>query len=261
MDNINDLLMSLGDDAGVDDTVDNTNGVDTTNTGTNNTVDNPQTTDPTQQQTQTDPPPTNTDEGTLDNEDLSKVNKASSAFAQMRVENKHLQETIKGIAASLGLNTKGVDTNTIVKDMQNALIKAQAQQNKIPEELLQRLHTLEQAEQASKKDKLEQDTLLGLQALKNQYGATSAELKQFVSTLIEEDLSPFEQPVDIVSEYKLRNFDKIVEQAVQKALLEERQRVAKADSHSSQPGTEKGATKGEPVKVNTISALEEFFSN
>ena len=254
--------MSLGD--GAVDNVDSDTTTDTdtdTGAGTDTTVDNSQNTDPAQQQTQTDPQQTSTEDASQDNEDLSKVNKASSAFAQMRVENKHLQETIKGIAASLGLNTKGVDTNTIVKDMQNALIKAQAQQNKIPEELLQRLHTLEQAEQASKKDKLEQDTLLGLQALKTQFGATGAELKQFVSTLIEEDLSPFEQPVDVVSEYKLRNFDKIVEQAVQKALLEERQRVAKADSHSSQPGTEKGATKGDPVKVNTISALEEFFAN
>lgn len=254
---VNDLITSLG---GADeDTLENNtnsdvqtdNGAsgDITSTTSNNTQANTA-------NNQTDNP----DEGVDNDEDLTQITKSNSAFAQMRVENKKLQETIKGIAASLGLNVKDLNTDVVVKDIQGALIKAQAAQQKVPEELLQRLHVLEQAEQAGKKDKLEQDALLGLQTLKNKFNATTKDLKQFVEDLIEEGRNPFEQPLDLVAEYKVKKFDVLIEQSVQKALLEERQRAAKAGEHSSQPGTATGASKGEPTKVNTISDLEKFLN-
>lgn len=251
--NVNDLITSLGTNVDEENTIGDPaqtsdDNVDPSSTQLNNSTN---TTDNT-----TDPPENTAD----DADDLSQITKANSAFAQMRVENKKLQETIKGIAETLGLNVKDLNNEAVVKDIQGALIKAQAAQQKVPEELLQRLHTLEQAEQSSKKDRLEQEALLGLQTLKNKFNATTNDLKQFVDDLIEEGKNPFEQSLDLVAEYKVKKFDALIEQAVQKALLEERQRAAKAGAHSSQPGTDKGATKGEPTKVNTISDLEKFLN-
>ena len=248
---LNDLLSELG----IEETeVDNkTPGTDVTDTN-NDTADTGSGTTGTQ----------NNSEATGDSQDdveniINDSTKAGAAFAQMRSDNKRLTDTIKGFAESLGLNTKGIPTENLIADVQTALIKARAAQSNVPEELLTRLDTLEKRDQDNTRARLNQEALLGLQNLKNTYKLDGPAIKQFLEDLDKDGKNPFEQSVDLLTEYKMRHFDDIIQAAVNDALLADRQRSSKADKHSSTPSTTVGGTTGEQEKINSYADLTKFL--
>lgn len=242
---LNDLLSELGIEEPETDNTDTGTATDTAGTGTGTDTQN-------------------NSETTGDGQDnveniINDSTKAGAAFAQMRSDNKRLTDTIKGFAESLGLNTRGIPTENLIADVQTALIKARAAQSNVPEELLTKLDILERRDQDNTRARLNQEALLGLQNLKNTYKLDGPAIKQFLEDLDKDGRNPFEQSVDLLTEYKMRHFDDIIQTAVNDALLADRQRSSKADKHSSTPSTTVGGTTGEQEKINSYAGLTKFL--
>jgi hypothetical protein len=109
---------------------------------------------------------------------------------------------------------------------------------------------------------LQQQALLGFQNVKNKYGLDDASLSAFSDKLVEMGINPFEQTnVDLTKVYKDVYFDDLMQKAVEKALQTERERIAKATTSSTNPGTTTGTSPAEPSAIKDVNGLEKWFNS
>lgn len=187
--------------------------------------------------------------------------RANSAFAQMRTENTALKRLVNDIAGVLGIdpNTPQAQMQSAVQD---AIIKAQAKQQNIDPALLQRMTQLEQYKEQSEMQSLRNRALMGFQTVKNQFNLSDAELDDFADKLAKDGHNPFREELDLVSEYKLRNFDALIAAAEERGAAKEATRTQRVAAHSSQPGKTTGAsTNTEAEPINSVSGLTNWFDN
>ena len=66
----------------------------------------------------------------------------------------------------------------------------------------------------------------------------------------------------MIREYRDMHYDDLMQQAIEKALSDERERAAKASTQSTTPGTQQGG-KGDPApdKVNSVRDLNNWFNS
>lgn len=183
---------------------------------------------------------------------IATPNKSANAFAQMRVENKKYQNMMKDIASLLGVQDSNPDN--IMNAMQEKIVNAQARQQGIPTELAQRLAQLENANREFTLGEIRRNAYLGFQQIKDTFGLDDTSLNQFADTLVASGLNPFEQQVDLVSEYKLRNFDMLIKQAEERGAKAEAERSSRASSQSTTPNTRQGIQESERGKIITSIA-------
>jgi hypothetical protein len=196
---------------------------------------------------------------TDDNKTANANAKQAQAFAQMRIANQQQQQLIKQIAAVVGVeNTK--DTGAMMKALEQLVVKAQSQKQGIPEEVLQRLNDLENTNKEYQKQQAYLAAGRGFQTIKDKYGLDNDGLEAFAQELIADGLNPYEQPIDLVAEYKLRHFDSMLEQAVQRGIEQEAQRAAKAGAQGSTPSNTKGGRDdSDTPKINSVSELNKWL--
>ena len=188
-----------------------------------------------------------------------KPDRASQAFAQMRVENTAYKNTLQNVASILGI--EGIQNPVeLAEAIKVKAMEAQSKKDNIPLEMLQRLDRLETLEKQFTQSQLQQTTLAGLQTLQNQFKLSDDKLVGFVQTLLSEGINPYETPVDLVNEYRTRNFDALLREAEERGRAAEAARAAKANQHSSNPGTNVGGTPGEQDKITTVKGLDDFFA-
>lgn len=220
-----------------------------------NDTDN-QTQDPA---TQTDSSDNQTD--TQPTEQQNANARANQAFAQMRTENASLKRLIGDIAEVLGIdaNTPQDQMNAAV---QNAVIQAQAKKQGIDPAVLQRLTQLEQYKEQNERQSFTNKALMGFQNVKNQFNLTDAELDAFADQLVKDGVNPFVKDVNILAEYKLRNFDSLIAAAEKRGAAQEATRQQNVAAHSTSPSKNTGAgSDNEPDKVNTTSGLTKWFDD
>lgn len=208
-----------------------------------------------------------TDDGDATNKDgadnTQSVNKAvnqqAQAFAQMRIANKQQQQLINQIAQVVGVaNTS--DPNAVMTALQNLVIKAQSQKQGIPEEVLSRLNTLEASNQEYQKQQAYLAAGRGFHNIKEKFELDDDALESFARELIADGINPYEQVVDLMSEYRNRHFDELIEQAVQRGIAQEAKRAAKAGAQSSTPGATVGASDdSETPKINSVAELNKWL--
>ena len=186
--------------------------------------------------------------------------KANNAFAEMRVANRKQKELLGKVASVLGLNTNKLSENDLLTAVENAVVKAQSKQQGIPESVLQRLNTLEAVNQKYNRDQAYLAAGRGIQQIKAEFGATQKDLEGFMASLASEGINPFETPVNLVNEYKIRNFDKIVNAKVEAAVMAEQKRAAKATEHGTTPNNSKSASSTEEKPVNSLAELDEWLA-
>lgn len=190
------------------------------------------------------------DDGAGQNPQRSQQERQAAAFAQMRVQNRQMQQTLQGIAQLVGIDPTNLDQ--VHSTVQQKLLEAQAQKQNVPPELLGRLQMLE-------KQNNEREAYLGFQKVKDSFNLSDEALQQFADDLAANGINPFETKVDLVNEYVVRNYQTLLESARQRGIQEEAERAAKAASKSTQPGAKSGKDKGIPDKINTISDLDKFL--
>ena len=181
----------------------------------------------------------------------SAQDKQARAFAQMRIQNSQMKQTLQSLAQLVGLDANNLDG--VSKAVQDKLLQNQAKQQNLPPEVLGRLQALERQNN-------EREAYLGFQKVKDSFNLTDAELSEFADSLIANGLNPFAQHVDLYNEYIVNNYDKLIEKAKQDGIREEAERAAKAAKQSTVPGNKSGKDKGLPDKINTMQDLDKFLS-
>ena len=195
-----------------------------------------------------------------ENTQQTQTHAVNQAFAQMRVENSNLRKLLGNVA-----NVLGIDPNTPQEQMLQAIQKrvtaAQAKQQNIDPALLERLNVLEDYKANSERQALANKAIIGFQAVKNQFNLSDAELNDFADQLIEAKVNPYTSDIDLVAEYKLRNFDKLIEAAVARGVEQEARRSKNVSNHSTTPGnTTGGGTNNNTEKINSIAEFDKWLA-
>ena len=192
--------------------------------------------------------------------DTKQTDKAAAAFAAMRVENASYKKMMQDIAGILGVSeTENFDTLSAA--LQEKILDAQSKQQNIPKELLQKIKSLEADSHAARMERLHVAAYRGFQNVKDTFKIDDKQLQDFAATLQKEGLNPFTQELDLVAEYKIRNYDELIEAARKEGAKEEAARVEKANAHSTTPGKDKGQSGGDTAKINTIADLNTWFAS
>ena len=188
-------------------------------------------------------------------------NKANEAFASLRVQNKQLADTLKGVAGILGVQDT-YDEQTILQALQQKVIESQAQQQHVPVELLQKVQYLEQRDQQYTAMQRQTAVEQGFQEIRTKYNLSDQQLNEFATGLIQNNLNPLEKDVDLVKEYQNMHFDELLQAAVAKAVANEQSRAAAAAQTSTNPGSQQNntAAPGAPTQINNVRDLATWFN-
>lgn len=198
------------------------------------------------------------DNNSNDQTNNSNTNKSAQAFAAMRVELNQKNKMLENVATVLGLDPKSKDS---MDQLQTKLTEALAKKQGLPVETLERLNRLEELEQQRNIEQVRNNAFAGFQQVKTQFGLNDEQLQAFANELVADGKNPFVQQLDLVTEYKLKNFDKLLEQAKNQGAQAEIERAAKANNNASTPGTNQGGASGQEVdKITTVKQLTDWFN-
>lgn len=185
--------------------------------------------------------------------------KANQAFAAMRTENATLKSTLADVAKVLGIDGAS-DPVAMAAAIREKALEAQSKQTNIPVEILQKLDRLENLETQFTHTQLQQQAMLGFQKVAETYKLDNDGVIAFAAQLLQENINPYETPVDLVQEYRNRNWEKIVQAEVAAAVRAEQERAANAGSHGSDPNQNQGGLPGATDKINTVKDLDNLIS-
>lgn len=184
---------------------------------------------------------------------------ANYAWAQMRNENKQLTELLGKMAEANGI--KYTDKKDLIAQLNEQNLQNLAQRQNIPVDLLREVQQLRQDSENWKKYQHEQAAAAGFQAVATQYGLDQKALEAFAVELDQAGRNPFTQQVDVLTEYKTRHFDEILQAGIQKGIEAALGRDAAANNNSSTPSAMQGAAGNtNPSKVDTVAALSALLS-
>lgn len=185
--------------------------------------------------------------------------KAAQAFAQMRVQNKQYEKLLAGMAQVLGVDAK--DPESITQALNSKVTEAQAKQQNIPVDILNRLQQLEEQNSMFNQEQVRRQAYLGFQNVKNKFGLDDKALNSFAETLVADNMNPFESPLDLETEYIKRNYQTLVAQAEARGAQAEAQRAANANKNGTVPNPKQGQPLEEPDKITSISDLDKWLNN
>ena len=195
-----------------------------------------------------------------ENTQQSQTHAVNQAFAQMRVENSNLRKLLGNVANVLGIDPK-TPQEQMLQAIQKSVTAAQAKQQNIDPALLERLNVLEDYKANNERQALANKAIIGFQAVKNQFNLSDTELNDFADQLIEAKVNPYTSDIDLVAEYKLRNFDKLIEAAVARGVEQEARRSKNVSNHSTTPGnTTGGGTNDNPEKISSIAEFDKWLA-
>lgn len=186
--------------------------------------------------------------------------KKAHAFAQMRIQNKQQADLLKNIGAVLGVQDTS-NPEALTQALQDKVIAAQAKAQGVPEEFYRRLNNLEQNNQQFVQEQMKRTALLGFQKVKESFGLQNKDVEAFADDLYKDGIDPFTNPVDVVKEYKMRNFDKLLADAEARGAAAEAARASKANQHGSSPNNKQGKRNTGDEKINTMKELSNFLAN
>lgn len=172
--------------------------------------------------------------------------KQAAAFAQMRIQQKQYEQALSKILDKAGIDpTLAKNPAELQKLLEQADTQEQAEEMKVPPELLTRLRQLEQKDQQYEQERLQKRAVDGLVQLQTKYKLEKQDVMTFVQQLQESGVNPFAHEVDFEREYKLLNFEKILEAEKEAAVQAALSKQKAAQTHSTQPS----ATPSKPDNV------------
>ena len=188
-------------------------------------------------------------------------NKQNKAFAEMRIKNKEYEQFLMQMATVANLNVKNAQEakNVLTERLQQTVAKQKNIDPQVLKELEESRKQISEMEHA----RLKEHTLNDFARLKRLHGLSDSDLNKFADTLITKNKNPFEQEMDLVNEYRLLNFDKLMEQAREQGRQEESARSTKAQNSSTNPGNQRATAEntGEPNSIKDPDELSAFFKS
>lgn len=187
-----------------------------------------------------------------------KFTKQNKAFAEMRIKNKAYEDFLMQMARTAKLDVKNAQE---AKDILASRIQQiEAKQKQISPEVLKELEDTRKRMSEMETERLKEHTLSDFAKLKSLHGLSDMELNAFADLLISKQKNPFEQHMDLIAEYRLLNFDKLIEQAREEGRKEEIARSAKAQNSSTNPSDQRATPDtGETKALKNVEDLDAFF--
>ena len=185
--------------------------------------------------------------------------KDANAFAEMRVQNKAMSDMLKKIADATGIQY--TDQNDMLAKLNSDALTKLAEKQGVPVEILQRMETLERNSQLYLQQQNESRLRAGFVNLKQDYGLSDEEMMNFAKQLDDDkvDLSK----VDLVAEYRNRNFEAIVQKRIDAAVAAALSKDQQAQTQSTQP-TAQGAAQQAAAKteqITTVAGLRSWLAS
>lgn len=185
--------------------------------------------------------------------------KDANAFAEMRVQNKAMSDMLKKIADATGIQY--TDQNDMLDKLNSDALTKLAEKQGVPVEILQRMETLERNSQLYLQQQNESRLRAGFINLKQDYGLSDEEMMTFAKQLDDDkvDLSK----VDLVAEYRNRNFEAIVQKRIDAAVAAALSKDQQAQAQSTQP-TAQGAAQQAAAKteqITTVAGLRSWLAS
>lgn len=188
--------------------------------------------------------------------------KQNKAFAELRMQNKAQAEFIMRLARSAGLNPK--DVKEAQEFLSEGATRVEAKKRNIDPETLRQLEEERTELEEYRNQANRQAAMLGFQKVKNEYNLTNEDLNNFAEQLAAKNINPFSgDRVDLLKEYRMLNFDKLLAQAKEAGRQEEIARSLKARQNSTTPlkTTGNDTPLGETPAVNTVKDLDNLLNS
>lgn len=187
---------------------------------------------------------------------LETLNKQAHTFAAMRKQISEQNKVLEDIGKALGVSGKPEE---ILSGLQKITNAQKAKDAGIPPEVMARITALEQ-------EKLERDandrkikTYASINQFQRNMNLDQKQLNSFLVQLAQAGKNPFEQDVDLRSEYLVMNFDRLQQEAIQKALEKQAQLDNKADAQGTNPGKKTGGGDTKTTEIKTMDGLDAFL--
>ena len=184
--------------------------------------------------------------------------KQNAAFAQQRMENKQLRDTVSRLAKTLGIE-ETTDLNKTVGALNAKLLEYEATQTNVPLPVLQEQERNLTRTQELEKELYKQKATIGFATVQNQYKLTAEQVREFAEQVLDAGKNPFAEAVDLVKEYQMLNFDKILQQTRDDERQANVARQKKAAEHSSTPMVNVGGTPASVGAVGTVTDLNRML--
>jgi hypothetical protein len=188
------------------------------------------------------------------------TNKQNKAFAEMRVQNKEYEQFLMRMAQIAKLDVKNAKEAKEV--LAARLTQTEAKQKQMDPQVLAELEDSRKQIAEMRQARIKEQALSGFAKLKTLHGLSDTDLNNFADELVAKNKNPFEQEMDLVSEYRLANFDKLMEKAREEGRLAEIARSKKAQQSGSNPGTQRSTpenTGGSEKSLKNVGDLDNFF--
>jgi len=185
--------------------------------------------------------------------------KRNFAFGKMRTEINQLTDLLGKVAKANGVEY--TDSKDLVAKLNDDAIQKMAQRQNVPVELLQEIEALRQDSAQLKAQQRRDAAAIGFQQVMDTYKLTQEELKAFAVELDNAGKNPFEQPIDLMAEYKMMHYDDILQAAVKSAVEEALKKDSAATQSSSTPAQQQGGTGGEQQKITTVAGLTALLND
>ena len=192
------------------------------------------------------PADTETDEEAPAEEPAAPVDKDAQAFAQMRIQNKQLADTL-----ALGAKAAGMEVEDFVKKLENDALTADAKQQQIPVEVLSRIRELEArdaARETEHQNLVFRSHIEGFQAKMN---LSQNDLRDFIGECVGQGIDVGSQSTNLEVLYRGMNYDKLVEAQKQEWI----KRDSRIQGQVSTPGAGKG--KSSIAEGGAIETMED----
>ena len=188
--------------------------------------------------------------------------KRDSAFAQMRIQNKELSDLIMNLAKATGQTPKNMAEAQAM--LNEGLTKVVAKNRNIPEDVLREMEADKKRLAELEQTQAKQNAIAGFQQVKDTFQLSRNDVNEFADKLIEKKINPYEQSVNLVEQYKLIYFDKLIANAREQGVQEERARSLKAQNNSTTPTNQNGLSEttgdqGKPIK--TVADLDALLNS
>lgn len=186
--------------------------------------------------------------------------KSSHAFAQLRNENKALNQLFNDLAKAY--NISGKDSSEVMKGLKDHLLTKQAETQNIPKEVLERLALLEARDAEYTKFTRAQKAEKDFAKLREEFSLSDEQVLTFVNQTAADGLNPFEQDgIDLRTEYIKRNYAALIKAAEERGARAEAERASKVTTNSTSPMSKIGQTTGaQQQRIDTISNLDAFLA-
>lgn len=188
--------------------------------------------------------------------------KRDSAFAQMRIQNKELSDLVMNLAKATGQNPKNMAEAQAM--LNEGLTKVVSKNRNIPEDVLREMEADKKRLAELEQTQAKQNAIAGFQQVKDTFQLSRNDVNEFADKLIEKKINPYEQSVNLVEQYKLIYFDKLIANAREQGVQEERARSLKAQQNSTTPTNQNGLSEttgdqGKPIK--TVADLDALLNS